>query len=127
MSADLFLSPLDNGERPSVAELQTAFSRLDGYTATSDGLSVGESWCVEIHAVDDESQDAYLAIHCRDDEGCSICFENGDETTIAYVSSVIATICGPMALHHPSSPEPLVTLYPNMTFDDVRVAMDNAR
>ena len=127
MSADLFLWPLDDGERPTVAEIQTALSRLDGYEVTCDSPSVGESWHIEIHANGDESQNAYLAIQFQNNEtDCNICFENGDETTIAYVSSVVATICGPMALYHPSSPEPVLALYPNMTYHDVREALQNA-
>lgn len=125
MSADLFLWPLDdNGERPTVSEIQLALSRLDGYRVVCDQPCLGQWWFIEIYANNDESQDAYLAIRSgADGDNCNICFETGEVITIAYVASVIATIAGPLALCHASSSEPLVILYPNMTYNEVREAM----
>lgn len=127
VSADLFLWPLDDDcERPTVAEIQLALSRLDGYRVVCDPPSLGQWWFIEIHANNDKSQDAYLAIRSNaDGDNCNVFFETGEKITIAYVASVIATIAGPLALCHPSSSEPLVILYPNMTYNEVREAMGN--
>lgn len=127
VSADLFLWPLDDDtERPTVAEIQLALSRLDGYRVVCDPPCLGQWWFIEVHANNDESQDTYLAIRTgADGDNCNICFETGEVITIAYVASVIATITGPLALYHASSSEPLVTLYPNMTYNEVCEAVGN--